>query len=695
MKKILLPFKLRLILPVFSVVIAITAGLSLWHIKTSVDNFNKQLENTLALEVQTIYKMFERESILKLENVKKNLRVASSLFEEKELVIHNNVRLVNVKNQYTAKEYQASIKEWTLDNKKVYGDTCFVDDIYNLLGGTVTIFQKIDNGLLRIATNVKKDDGTRAVGTYIPSSSPVAQAVMQGETYYGRAFVVNDWYTTAYKPIYKDNAIVGALYVGDKEKDLPQLKAIIKKLKFGESGYPFVFLKDGYMLIHPYMEDQVYENPHFFESVEKNTEGILYYTHNDKKKSAAYRYFEPFDLYIAATVYNREENRAFIRSAIIGTAVVSFVALLIMLGFIYYFTSDKLYKYIVRMQISNRKIATITEELKESEERFQKLFDSTGDDIFVTDVNENIVEVNNAACKSLGYSREELMRMKITDIKTPKYKSSVADNRKKIFNRGSYAFESEHITKDGHIMTVEFASRVVSYKNEKFILSVVRNISQRKEFERKVLSAVIKAEERERERFAKDMHDGLGPLLSTVKLYVNELKSMTLSEEERHDFIKTSNELLDEAVNATRTISNNLMPRIISSYGLVKAVDDFCKKVNKTNKLNISFETENILQRLHPDIELILFRVITELINNTIKHAKAEKIIILLVRYDNRIALYYKDDGIGFNTREIMTDAQKGMGLKNIISRVKSINGLYEFGSSPGNGFTIKIEFDI
>ncbi len=124
-----MPFKLRLILPVFSVVIAITISLSLWHIKTSVNNFNKQLENTLALEVQTIYKMFERESILKLENVQKNLKVANQLFEEKELAIYRSFRAATVRNQYTDQEHQASIYKWVLNNRKVYGDSCFVDSI--------------------------------------------------------------------------------------------------------------------------------------------------------------------------------------------------------------------------------------------------------------------------------------------------------------------------------------------------------------------------------------------------------------------------------------------------------------------------------------------------------------------------------------------------------------------------------------
>ena len=236
---------------------------------------------------------------------------------------------------------------------------------------------------------------------------------------------------------------------------------------------------------------------------------------------------------------------------------------------------------------------------------------------------------------------------------------------------------------------------LVDIDNEKYYLSVARNISIRKELEREILSAVIRTEERERERFAKDMHDSVGPLLSTVKLYVNELKSASLDDEERKDFVNQTNGIIDEAVTSIRTISNNLMPRIIHNYGLVKAIHSFCEKVNKTNTINIDFVKENVEERMDQNFELILFRVITELINNTLKHAQAKNILIKLEKTHDQMKMYFEDDGVGFNVDEIMTSEHKGMGLKNIISRVKSINGEYHFESSPGNGFKIKVNIDL
>ena len=365
------------------------------------------------------------------------------------------------------------------------------------------------------------------------------------------------------------------------------------------------------------------------------------------------------------------------------------------MSILYFLTADKIYNYLKELTLSKKKLTTATEALKQSEDRFQKLFNSTGDDIFVTDGNGTIIEVNQAVCNTLGYTRKELLNMRLSNIKTPKYANLIEEHRKQISKQGTYTYESEHIAKDGKIIHVEIISRVVDYNDEKLILSIARNIGIRKETEREILSTVIRTEERERERFAKDMHDSVGPLLSTIKLYVNELQSSTLEEEERKDFVNQTNEIIDEAIVSIRTISNNLMPRVINQYGLIKAIESFCEKVNKTNTINIEIVKRNCKDRLDQNLELILFRVITELINNTLKHAKAKHIIIELEKTSGKLSMNFQDDGIGFNVGEIMTSDHKGMGLKNIISRVKSINGDYNFVSSPDKGFKIGVNIDL
>lgn len=687
--------KLKLFLPISAIITVVVLILAVWTYSDSVKTFEKQLENSLKLEVRTISKMFDREQKIKIDNVRKSLKLALKIFHEGNFNIKKTGIEIDVENQETGVVCKSKIDSWYLNDDLINSDNRFVDSIQNIFGGTVTIFQKTNEGYVRISTNVLKKDGSRALETYIPINSPVIQVIENGKTYLGRAFVVDDWYITSYEPIFFNGDIVGMLYVGQKENDLEDLKTILRDLKIGKSGYPFVFDNMGNMIIHPNHEGENWSDSTVFQQIKGNKEGICKYNIGSKEKLMAYVFYDDLNIYIAASVVLQVESKDLRRDTIRNAVITAIITISFLLFFIYIFTKEKIYRFFAALEQSKQNLNNVRQALRESEERFQELFDSTVDDIFVTNIHEDIIEVNKAACITLGYTKEELLKMKMSDIKSQQYKSSVSKNRRIIFEKGSHQFDSEHLTKDGRIITVEFISRVITYNNEKQILSVVRNISRRRMEERQVLSAVIHAEERERQRFAKDMHDGLGPLLSTIKLYVNELKSIASGQKEREEMVNYTNELIDEAVVATRNISNNLMPSVINEYGLVKAVMSFCEKVNKANKINIKCETENLEERLDQNLELIFFRVISELINNTIKHAKAKNIYILLIKNEDKLDLYFKDDGIGFNVEEILTTKNLGMGLKNIISRVKSINGKYSFNSIPQEGFTIKIEVSI
>lgn len=694
-RKINVPLKLRLFFPIALIIIVVTTVVTALFVSNSIKSLNHQIENNLRLEVKTIAKMFERERQLKLEKVKTNLKVAHNQFYALQLAVRKKMLPISAKNQITGQTHNDLIENWVLNGKGLQNNFAFVDGIKDLLGGTATIFQKIDSGYLRVSTNVQNSDGSRAVYTFIPNDSPVIQAIERGETYYGRAYVVNDWYITAYEPIFVNQKIVGILYVGNKEKDLQKLREILYSLKIGESGYPAVFDKDGKILIHPTIEGENWKDTELFKKMTKGDQDILHYRFQNNEKTAAFTYYPEFEFYILASVETEKENQIFIRNTIFNSTLIALIAIIILLSFLYVLTADRIHKYFVKLDVSNKNLLSAREALKQSEDRFQKLFNSTADDIFVTDIDETIVEVNQASCSSLGYARDELLGMKMSEIKTDKFALNVADNRKKIYEQGILTFESEHVTKDGKIIPVETTARLVEYNKEKLILSVVRNIGLRKETEREILSTVIRTEERERERFAKDMHDSVGPLLSTIKLYINELKSSTLKEEERKEFVKISNEILDESITSIRTISNNLMPRVIHKYGLIKALESFCEKVNKTNTININLSKSNFEGRVDQNLELILFRVITELITNTLKHAKAKKINIELEKSDHKVLMNFKDDGVGFDINKIMNSAHLGMGLKNIISRIKSINGDYNFITFPDNGFEIKVNIDL
>lgn len=126
---------------------------------------------------------------------------------------------IDAMNQFSKTRHKVEVDSWTIGGQKLHYNYEIVDTLKKLSVETITIFQKIDSGFLRISTNVMKLDGTRAVGTFIPNSSPVIQTINTGKTYIGRAFVVNAWYLTAYEPIVINGEIKGILYVGVKELD--------------------------------------------------------------------------------------------------------------------------------------------------------------------------------------------------------------------------------------------------------------------------------------------------------------------------------------------------------------------------------------------------------------------------------------------------------------------------------------------
>ncbi|NOX86599.1 MAG: tetratricopeptide repeat protein [Chlorobi bacterium] len=209
--------------------------------------------------------------------------------------------------------------------------------------------------------------------------------------------------------------------------------------------------------------------------------------------------------------------------------------------------------------------------------------------------------------------------------------------------------------------------------------------------ERKVLDAVMETEFRERKRFAEDLHDGLGVLLSTLKLYIGEMKSET-SRQDRKTLTGQINNLLDEAIKNARNISNNIMPAVLKNNGLNAAIRSFSDKINASGKVRITIHPANQNKRHKPTIEITLYRIITELINNTLKHAEATNIEILMTEKNNKLFMTYRDDGKGFDYKKMDKSGKKGMGFENIKSRLGSINGKYTFNTAPGKGFFAGIE---
>lgn len=211
--------------------------------------------------------------------------------------------------------------------------------------------------------------------------------------------------------------------------------------------------------------------------------------------------------------------------------------------------------------------------------------------------------------------------------------------------------------------------------------------------EKMFLNTIIQTEEKERKRFAKDLHDGMGPLLSSVKMSVSSLAQMKHDDASR-EIVENTEMVINEAIKSLKEISDNLSPHVLNNFGLVRALNNFINKINVTKTIRINLLTDLKDERFDSNVEVALYRVICELINNTIKHAHAKKIHISLTKTDDFLTIIFKDDGKGFDVAKVIDQpATNGMGFSNIYSRINSLKGEIniESGNKKGTLVTIKV----
>lgn len=191
-------------------------------------------------------------------------------------------------------------------------------------------------------------------------------------------------------------------------------------------------------------------------------------------------------------------------------------------------------------------------------------------------------------------------------------------------------------------------------RNQSALLEVKVNERTRelRESEQRILRNTIETEERERARFSEDLHDGLGPLLSTVKIHLELIRSRSDNREDQEKYIRLANELLDEAIRSTKEIANNLVPNVLNDFGLLEALSVYIEKINRMGTITIRFTSEGLEIRPNKDVETAIYRIGFELITNTLKHAKATQVEIRIGEADGFLEFGYSDNGIGMNWTE-------------------------------------------
>ncbi len=213
-----------------------------------------------------------------------------------------------------------------------------------------------------------------------------------------------------------------------------------------------------------------------------------------------------------------------------------------------------------------------------------------------------------------------------------------------------------------------------------------------KERESAELRSMISGEENERSRIARELHDGLGTLLATVKLQFGAVQN-TLPEVSQAKTYQKADALLDEACSEVRKISYNLMPAILQQYGLEYAIADLCNDVEKSGRLAVSFIPYGLEEALDEKTAAAAYRIVQELVKNVLRHAEAKELIVQVTRDEGQLNITVEDDGQGFLVAEKL--AAPGIGLQSIQSRVTLLNGQLDIQSQPGKGSTFNIDIPL
>lgn len=205
--------------------------------------------------------------------------------------------------------------------------------------------------------------------------------------------------------------------------------------------------------------------------------------------------------------------------------------------------------------------------------------------------------------------------------------------------------------------------------------------------------AVLKGEEQERSRLAKDLHDGLGSMLSGIKYSFSNIKETLIMTPDNVQAFGRSMDMLDSSIREMRRVAHNMMPEALVRFGLDAALNEFCSDITESGALEVDYMSIGITNdNLDQTTAVTLYRVVQELINNSVKHAAATTALVQIMKTERSLTVTVEDNGKGFDTARI--DQSTGIGWSNIRHRIDFLKGRLDIDSRPGQGTSVHIEFD-
>ncbi|HET7112800.1 MAG TPA: PAS domain S-box protein [Pyrinomonadaceae bacterium] len=340
--------------------------------------------------------------------------------------------------------------------------------------------------------------------------------------------------------------------------------------------------------------------------------------------------------------------------------------------------------------------------LRESEERYRELFENSKDAFYVHDMNGIYTSVNRAAEKLSGYSREQIIGKHFSEFMTPEFARLVQRQlHKKLDSAGETTYDIEMITKKGRNVPVEISSRLIYELGVPVgVQGCVRDISEKKkaqEAARNYSRRLIEAQEAERRRISRELHDQVGQILTAVKMNLHALKHKCTQSEILLS-INDNLKVIDEAVDQIRDLSVDLRPLLLDDLGLVVALRWYLERQTRNLGIPAKFVSGSLDEddRFSSELETACFRIVQEGVTNIVRHARATRISVRLERVVSDLLLLITDDGAGFDARMLRSGSGTAtLGLRGMEERAQAVGGTITIDSAPALGTEICARFPI
>lgn len=352
-------------------------------------------------------------------------------------------------------------------------------------------------------------------------------------------------------------------------------------------------------------------------------------------------------------------------------------------------TATTLYKSILYSIERKRTVA----QLEESEKRYSQLFFYSPVPMIVFDDKTlQIIQVNQATLEMYGYSREELLKMTILNIRPPDdvprtIEVASRDQDELIMYRGRF----RHVKKGGEIILVDVYSSNVVLNEKRYRLVTCVDVTEKVTLEHSITRAIIKTQEDERYEIGSELHDNVCQILATSQINFAVLKK-TLNDSQL-EWLNKGREYVALALDEIRNLSHRLAPAFFDETTIEKAFQRLISSVNVDDRYIVKYHYDDAVKNfpVSMELQLNLYRILQEQLKNILKYAKADTIEVSLTLKDHNLLLIIKDDGVGFNPHEI----HPGIGIGNMKRRAELFSGNLEIESEAGKGCTVIVEIPL